>query len=299
MRFVILLLIVYDLKKYFGAVKVNRILNLFKYSALSLAIAAPFNANADDAQLQAMQLNMLKLQNQVQDLQSKLADSEGQIESLNHDLQVLQQENSDLKAKFASNADPANGQNADGSAQQTASNVQSDGNSKAADANSIPINTVSGNSGATLSKSKVQTQSISAAPAAGSDSSLPVADAAAVKMYQNAYNLLVRNKLSESATGFSNYVTKYPNNSLTPNAWYWLGQVQYKQKNYQEARVSFLNTAKFKGSTKRADALYKLGVTSNALGDKDKAKKFFEVLIKTYPTSSSSALAKKELASLN
>lgn len=281
----------------------NRILNLFKYSALSLAITASFSANADDAQIQAMQLNMLKLQNQVQDLQSKLADSEGQIESLNHDLQVLQQENSDLKAKLAGNADSSsnqdNAQNTDGNT-KTAANIQADPNQKVDNANSIPINTVTGNSGATLSKSKVQTQSTAAAtPVAGSDSSLPVADAQAVKMYQNAYNLLVKNKLSESATGFSNYVTKYPNNSLTPNAWYWLGQVQYKQKNYQDARVSFLNTAKFKGSTKRADALYKLGVTSKALGDKDKAKKFFEVLIKTYPTSSSSALAKKELASLN
>lgn len=281
----------------------NRILNLFKYSALALAITASFSANADDAQIQAMQLNMLKLQNQVQDLQSKLADSEGQIESLNHDLQVLQQENSDLKAKLAGNADSSNNQddaqNADADT-KTAANTQADPNQKVNNANSIPINTVTGNSGATLSKSKVQTQSTATAtPAAGSDSSLPVADAQAVKMYQNAYNLLVKNKLSESATGFSNYVTKYPNNSLTPNAWYWLGQVQYKQKNYQDARVSFLNTAKFKGSTKRADALYKLGVTSKALGDKDKAKKFFEVLIKTYPTSSSSALAKKELASLN
>lgn len=281
----------------------NRILNLFKYSALALAITASFSANADDAQIQAMQLNMLKLQNQVQDLQSKLADSEGQIESLNHDLQVLQQENSDLKAKLAGNADSSNNQdnaqNTDDNT-KTAANTQADPNQKVNNANSIPINTVTGNSGATLSKSKVQTQSAAAAtPAAGSDSSLPVADAQAVKMYQNAYNLLVKNKMSESATGFSNYVTKYPNNSLTPNAWYWLGQVQYKQKNYQDARVSFLNTAKFKGSTKRADALYKLGVTSKALGDKDKAKKFFEVLIKTYPTSSSSALAKKELESLN
>lgn len=281
----------------------NRILNLFKYSALALAITASFSANADDAQIQAMQLNMLKLQNQVQDLQSKLADSEGQIESLNHDLQVLQQENSDLKAKLAANSGDVSGQNGsdtpDANA-QTAQNAKTDPNVNANNANSIPINTVTGNSGATLSKSKVQTQSTAAAtPSAGSDSSLPVADAQAVKIYQSAYNLLVKNKLSESATVFSNYVTKYPNNSLTPNAWYWLGQVQYKQKKYQDARVSFLNTAKFKGSTKRADALYKLGVTSKALGDKDKAKKFFEVLIKTYPTSSSTALAKKELASLN
>ena len=278
----------------------NRILNLFKYSALALAITASFSANADDAQIQAMQLNMLKLQNQVQDLQSKLADSEGQIESLNHDLQVLQQENSDLKSKLAANSGNTSGQNGSDNTDanaQTAQNAKTDPNTNANNTNSIPINTVTGNSGATLSKSKVQTQSTAAAtPSAGSDSSLPVADAQAVKMYQSAYNLLVKNKLSESATGFSNYVTKYPNNSLTPNAWYWLGQVQYKQKKYQDARVSFLNTAKFKGSTKRADALYKLGVTSKALGDKDKAKKFFEVLIKTYPTSSSTALAKKELA---
>ena len=89
----------------------NRILNLFKYSALALAITASFSANADDAQIQAMQLNMLKLQNQVQDLQSKLADSEGQIESLNHDLQVLQQENSDLKSKLAANSGDTSGQN--------------------------------------------------------------------------------------------------------------------------------------------------------------------------------------------
>lgn len=281
----------------------NRILNLFKYSALALAITASFSANADDAQIQAMQLNMLKLQNQVQDLQSKLADSEGQIESLNHDLQVLQQENSDLKSKLAANSGDTSGQNGSDNTDanaQTAQNAKTDPNTNANNTNSIPINTVTGNSGATLSKSKVQTQSTAAAtPSADSDSSLPVADAQAVKMYQSAYNLLVKNKLSESATGFSNYVTKYPNNSLTPNAWYWLGQVQYKQKKYQDARVSFLNTAKFKGSNKRADALYKLGVTSKALGDKDKAKKFFEVLIKTYPTSSSTALAKKELASLN
>ena len=41
------------------------------------------------------------------------------------------------------------------------------------------------------------------------------------------------------------------------------------------------------------------GIPFFTWGDKDKAKKFFEVLIKTYPTSSSTALAKKELASLN
>ena len=127
---------------------------------------------------------------------------------------------------------------------------------------------------------------------------LPSVPAEAQKLYQESYALLNKGDLDAAAKGFKSYTTKYSGNALTPNAWYWLGQIQYKQNKFEDARISFLNTAKFKESDKRADALYKLGVTSKALGDKEKAKKFFDVLIKTYPNASSSALAKKELQSL-
>ena len=90
----------------------------------------------------------------------------------------------------------------------------------------------------------------------------------------------------------------YPDNTLTPNAWYWLAQVQYKQKKLDEARVSFLNVARFTSSTKRPDALYKLGLISKMRGDKDKAQAYFNLVIRTYPADTSSNLARKELASL-
>ena len=66
--------------------------------------------------------------------------------------------------------------------------------------------------------------------------------------------------MSGAQTAFKQYVETYPNNTLTPNAWYWLGQVQYSQAIYDQARLSFLNVARYNQSQKRPDALYKLGM---------------------------------------
>lgn len=235
-----------------------------------------------DAQTESMQRAMLNMQNQIQQLQDKLAESQGQIEELNHEKQLLTAENQKLKtqlSQMASNtAAPA----------APADNVQTkeSGNSQG---QAVAMKTEMGGASATLSPAKKGTVA---------KASLPAVPADAQKLYQDSYAQLNKGNFDAAAKGFKSYTTKYTGNALTPNAWYWLGQIQYKQNKFEDARISFLNTAKFKDSDKRADALYKLGVTSKALGDKEKAKKFFDVLIKTYPTASSSALAKKELESL-
>lgn len=254
----------------------------YKQSVLALVlgafVAVSQNAFADDAQILNMQRNLLNLQNQVQDLQYKLAESKGQVEYLNHQIETLQAENNSLKSKLEQ-------------VSANAANTASDNTAAINANNTTTLTKVSGGGTATIKPVKNGlTQS--------TKPDAKAAPAEAMKLYQDSFNLLVKENLNEASKGFSTYVNKYPDNSLTPNAWYWLGQVQYKQKNYQEARVSFLNTAKFKDSTKRADALYKLGITSQALGDKEKAKKYFEVLVKSYPNSSSSILAKKELSKL-
>lgn len=262
----------------------NKFYSLSKRSfAISLILSAFvfINPAYADAQIDSMQRAMLNMQNQIQQLQDKLAESQGQIEELNHEKKILAAENEKLKAQIsqmaantpavpAAPAENANG-NADGKAQ------------------SVTMKTETGGATATLSPAKKGTVA---------KANLPAVPADAQKLYQDSYALLNKGDLDGAAKGFKSYTSKYSNNALTPNAWYWLGQIQYKQNKFADARISFLNTAKFKDSDKRADALYKLGVTSKALGDKEKAKKFFDVLIKTYPTASSSALAKKELQSL-
>lgn len=118
------------------------------------------------------------------------------------------------------------------------------------------------------------------------------------KAYNDAYAKVQNNDLNGAAAAFKSYVDKYPDNALTPNAWYWLGQVQYSQANYEQARLSFLNVARFADSQKRPDALYKLGMISKFLGDKDKATRYFQLVVQTYPNDAAATLSSRELQRL-
>lgn len=113
--------------------------------------------------------------------------------------------------------------------------------------------------------------------------------------YNSAYAKVQNNDLKGAASAFKAYVEKYPDNALTPNAWYWLGQVQYSQAAYEDARLSFLNVARFADSQKRPDALYKLGMISKFLGDKDKSTRYFQLVVQTYPNDAAATLAAREL----
>lgn len=115
------------------------------------------------------------------------------------------------------------------------------------------------------------------------------------KAYDEAYADVQSNQLKRAEQRFDDFVKKNPSHALTPNAWYWLGQIQFKQGKPQEARVSFLNAASYEQSAKRPDALYKLGLISEQLGDADKAQRYYQVLIKTYPEDTSAKLAQKLL----
>lgn len=113
--------------------------------------------------------------------------------------------------------------------------------------------------------------------------------------YNSAYQYITQNNFEMASIAFNNYLKKYPDNSLTPNAWYWLGQIQFNQTKLDDARVSFLNVARYNNSQKRPDALYKLGLISRLNGDNEKANKYFNLVIQTYPNDSAAVLAKREL----
>ena len=248
-----------------------KILSKVKVITLAIAVALSSASYADDEQLLILQRNLLEAQNEYQELESQLADAQGQIEELNYQLKQLKAENEALKSQ-ALNA------KATETNQETTAQGQDD---------TITLTNANGTAGATISKSKVVTRKTE-----------PKVTDDAQKLYQSSYDKLMKNDFENAAKGFNTFISKYPDNTLTPNAWYWLGQIQFKQNKYQEARLSFMNTAKVTNSAKRPDALYKLGMTSIAIGDKDKAKRYFDLLIKTYPNTPSATLAKKELGSL-
>lgn len=132
-------------------------------------------------------------------------------------------------------------------------------------------------------------------PAQNSGPVLKPVDQTAKQMYDNAYAKVKQNDLKGAQEAFDNYVRTYPDNSLTPNAWYWLGQVQYSQALYDLSRVSFLNVARFTNSQKRPDALYKLGMIHKFMGDTDKARRYYQLVIQFYPNDAAASLANREL----
>lgn len=242
-------------------------------AAVALALSLPQAALADDleTQLNAQQSSMLRLQNDFLQMQSQLDAQNGRIEELEHEIATLKTTIAKLKS-----AAPAEAQ--EQAAEQGQDGRSAEQNAPAADA--------------------AKTAPAAATAAKVTDSkgnALKSVDDAAKKKYDAAYQLVVGNKLKEAASAFKSYVEKYPDNELTPNAWYWLGQVQYKQKQYDEARVSFLNAQSFKNSPKRPDSLYKLGLITKAQGDAAKAKRYFEVVVKNYPDDTSAQLARKQL----
>ena len=118
--------------------------------------------------------------------------------------------------------------------------------------------------------------------------------------YQKAVDLVLVNKEYEQAiTAFKAFVDAYPQSGYVANSHYWLGQLLYKQKKRNEARASFLIvTEQFPNSSKRPDALFKIGIIDEYLGELASAKQFYNQVLKEFPNSSAAGLAKKRLQGL-
>ena len=252
-----------------------------KYTIMAAALTAllPLGAQAasvDDLQkqLDAQQRTMLQLQNKIAQLNADIAVLRGDVVTLRYE---LQQAGSGGQLSTAAGTAPAAASAAPAPA-----------------GSATPVQPVQ----QTAAAPAVQSSAPAAQPAAAAadaSAGLKPADAQAKAAYDAAYAKVTSNDFAGAAAAFQSYVSTYPDNTLTPNAWYWLGQVQYRQNNFEAARVSFLNVARFTSSAKRPDALYKLGLISRQKGEEDKAQRYFNLVISTYPADTSASMARNEL----
>jgi len=118
--------------------------------------------------------------------------------------------------------------------------------------------------------------------------------------YQKAVDLVLVNKEYEQAvSAFEAFVSAYPKSPYVANSQYWLGQLLYKQKKREQARTAFLIvTEQFPDSSKRPDALFKIGIIDEYLGNIASAKEFYKKVLAEYANSSASVLAAKRLKGL-
>lgn len=110
--------------------------------------------------------------------------------------------------------------------------------------------------------------------------------------YNAAYNLIRERNFDDAERSLAKFVKDFPNDSLTGNGYYWLGEVKLVQGKPIEAIGSFSKVlSDFPGHNKEQDSLYKLGTVNDQLGDSVSAKSYLQDVIKRFPESKAAKLA--------
>ena len=95
---------------------------------------------------------------------------------------------------------------------------------------------------------------------------------------------------------FSDYIKYYPNTDLAGNSYYYLGELQFKQANYQQAVQSYDQVLQnFPSGNKAASAQLKKGFALLELGKQDEGVSELRHLIQRYPHSPEALQARERL----
>lgn len=228
------------------------------------------------------QAGTTSLVNQVNDLQQQLSQLQGQIEELQHQNQQLQDSQ---KAQYA-DIDSRLGRIEKGGAPQ---------GQPAASAPASPPPPAAAPAAAAASAAAATPAPSSAAPAGATGPAAPAEQAA----YDAAFKSLRGGDYVTASRGFRDFLTKYPDSPLAPNAYYWLGESYYVTMNYPVAIEAFQRLVKqYPQSDKVSDGLLKVGYCQIELKQQDAAIATLKQVTAKYPNSKASGLAQERLRRL-
>lgn len=119
---------------------------------------------------------------------------------------------------------------------------------------------------------------VATAPATAGD------PAGAKQLYETAYGYLLQQNYGAAEASFDEFLQKYPNDALSGNAQYWLGESHFVRGNYKVAASAFLKGYQtYARSAKAPDSLLKLAMSLDRLGQRDAACSSFNELTQRFP----------------
>ncbi len=105
--------------------------------------------------------------------------------------------------------------------------------------------------------------------------------------YDMAYGYVLHKDYSLAEQSFREFLKKYPNERLVPDAQYWLGESLFQQQRYRDAAESFLGVStKFEHAGKAPDALLRLSQSLAAMNQKEAACATLTEVERKYPRAS-------------
>jgi tol-pal system protein YbgF len=118
-------------------------------------------------------------------------------------------------------------------------------------------------------------------------------------LYNNALRDYNGAKNDLAIQEFSDYIKYYPNTDLAGNCYFYLGEIQFRQGNYQQAAQSYDEVLKnFPTGTKVASAQLKKGFSLIELGKQDDGVVELRHVIQRYPRSPEALQARERLRKL-
>lgn len=113
-------------------------------------------------------------------------------------------------------------------------------------------------------------------------------------LYEAAYTQLKNEQYGTAEVQLKDFIAKYPKHQLAANAQYWLGESYYARAQYSQAAKAFASAyQKYPDSPKGPDALLKMGLSLNGMGDKTSACLTYGQLKKQFPLATQ-AIAKAQ-----
>jgi tol-pal system protein YbgF len=113
--------------------------------------------------------------------------------------------------------------------------------------------------------------------------------------YNYAFKLLNQAKYPEAGAAFSAFTKQYPKDPLVGNAWYWLGETYYVQRDYVRAADDFRQGYEaMPTGPKAGDNLLKLAMSLNAVKKDKEACIILKQVVTKFGSSSSSMRLRAE-----
>ena len=114
--------------------------------------------------------------------------------------------------------------------------------------------------------------------------------------YEAAFNSLRSGNFAQARQQFEQFLTAYPDDDLTANARYWLGESFYAERNFTSAIAQFQAVLDdYPDSNKHPDALLKIGFSHLEQGRQLEAERVLEQLVSEHPQSTAASLAAQRL----
>lgn len=115
--------------------------------------------------------------------------------------------------------------------------------------------------------------------------------------YQAGIDALKQGQYAEARDHFTAFIKNNPEDTLVPNAYYWMGEAYYAEGNYRKSGETFLKAfQEYPDSPKAPDSLLKLGLSLQSAKQNKQACQSFDELLRRYPKASPAVIQRAKRA---